>query len=908
VAPRYSTVETVRGLGDDRLAEVRALAHDLAGPGVHRHGCGSRTHFWDQKEEMQAQVSRGSFSTAYLILFLAIILSPLLLGSNRHLFWALNGALVSIALISMVLRPFRDSGPFECVTPALLLTAAGILLLLGWMWVQAGGFTPSGWDHPIWRIGSPVGSLGSISIDPPLTYLTIGWTAALSIMLVAIAGGSDELLVRRCMQAMAGTAAAVAVFGSLVEFLGVQTLGVAPKRFYIGWVTGTFVNRNSAATFFGLGAVAALSLLSARLHNLAGPGRRTFGALCDVDLRGWIWSFVAVVLICATILTGSRAGIAATLAGLLVFFAIWVGKRRIYRLGFPAIMGGAIVCILAGSAWLQIGAFDRLNETGARLSLYREALRAIGDRPIFGHGAGTYAAVQPLYHSSTSPGNLVWNRLHSTYLEAALTLGLPAVAIFLAVSVAALVWLSRSIVSGARPGLATAAALSGAAIVGTHSLVDFSLQVQAIALYFVIFVGLAVGETACGAQSGLPPESPASRTRFRFQRLGRGVCGVLVALLSGITFVSNARIAAVELATPSRLWLAELRPYAPHLPDVGPMTALGVEVGHSLGDPFAIYAQAEDCQRLDMIDPNLGFHTDGLLRPCLNDIDAALRTAPSTGALWLKRAALLADIEGASRAFFSAIANTYRTARYDPTLEPKRLALVLPVWRDVPPKLKLEIAREARHPSDYAVRAIASAYVGHPSQRSTISEALAELTDVEVRVAFARAVGEKGDQIRRNGDLAISARLVADCRENCVVRSKLSLLMVGEAFGGPPKFRLWIDGRPRHEEAVTAAKDTEAGEWLWWSDPHLQSQSQPFEFSVPAEFLALELEFVNDRWDQETGFDRNLGITAVRIDDHKVPISCFSVPIGHENNVLVEDGIIRFIRNGSVRLEGACVR
>ena len=66
--------------------------------------------------------------------------------------------------------------------------------------------------------------------------------------------------VRRFMQLAAGTAAAIALFGMVVGAAELPTLGIAPKTAYLGWLTGTFVNRNSAATFFGFGMIAALTL------------------------------------------------------------------------------------------------------------------------------------------------------------------------------------------------------------------------------------------------------------------------------------------------------------------------------------------------------------------------------------------------------------------------------------------------------------------------------------------------------------------------------------------------------------------------------------------------------------------------------------------------------------------------
>ena len=99
-------------------------------------------------------------------------------------------------------------------------------------------------------------------------------------------------------------------------------------------------------------------------------------------------------------------------------------------------MTGAAIAITLALNALQ-GRQDIAENANVRMGLYAEALKAISDRPFLGHGAGTYSSIEPLYHSSVTPSDLVWDNAHSTVLEVIATLGIPA-ALF-AVSVLAFI-------------------------------------------------------------------------------------------------------------------------------------------------------------------------------------------------------------------------------------------------------------------------------------------------------------------------------------------------------------------------------------------------------------------------------------------------------------------------------------
>ncbi len=82
---------------------------------------------------------------------------------------------------------------------------------------------------------------GAISIDPPLTWIALAWTATLAIVVVAVRIGTSQNNLAFALTLMVLATLEVALFGIAVEVLNLETVGLLPKTAYQGWVTGTFI-------------------------------------------------------------------------------------------------------------------------------------------------------------------------------------------------------------------------------------------------------------------------------------------------------------------------------------------------------------------------------------------------------------------------------------------------------------------------------------------------------------------------------------------------------------------------------------------------------------------------------------------------------------------------------------------
>lgn len=110
----------------------------------------------------------------------------------------------------------------------------------------------------------------------------------------------------------------------------------------------------------------------------------------------------------------------------------------------------------------------------------------------------------------------------------------------------------------------------------------------------------------------------------------------------------------------------------------------------------------------------------------------------------------------------------------------------------------------------------------------------------------------------------------SDAREG-----RIELTMMGEAYNGPPKFRLSADGREIGIGAVTNAIDTQAGAKLEFGKNGKLPLSNTFSFKIPNidTVSRLDVEFTNDDWagPGKPG-DRNLYLLSLSVStSRKVP-------------------------------------
>ena len=207
--------------------------------------------------------------------------------------------------------------------------AAPFALAILWAGYQCASFSPAELHHPLWRsaaqaLGSPY--RGSISLDPVASRESlVRIMTSAGIFWLALQLGRDRGRAGRILVAVASGSAVYAAYGLAVELSGANTILWLDKTAYHDVVTATFVNRNSFATFAGLGllcTVAALYRGVARsVAGARGARERAWRLLDESPVRHAALAGAALVLGVALLLSESRAGVAATGLGLLAWSA-----------------------------------------------------------------------------------------------------------------------------------------------------------------------------------------------------------------------------------------------------------------------------------------------------------------------------------------------------------------------------------------------------------------------------------------------------------------------------------------------------------------------------------------------------------------------------------------------------------
>jgi O-antigen ligase len=265
-------------------------------------------------------------------------------------------------------------------------------------------------------------------------------------------------------------------------------------------VTGTFVNRNNFATYVGLGILCLAGFHLWEFFRALQSGRtgrdRALHIVQQVFVRGAPQLACILILLTALFLTSSRAGVTSTLIALAVLAscmgALRSVQRRLFALLGAGLLGAALaVFLLSGQGWL-----DRLMTTDldreARLQRYEQTWQAIGHAPLTGHGLGSFSQVFPLYADVKTFNS---DKAHNDWLEAVFELGWPAALLWFAVLASLGL---RCLVGFFRRGRDQVYPLVGfcaCVLVGLHSLVDFSLQIPAVAVTFSALLGVGVAQS-----------------------------------------------------------------------------------------------------------------------------------------------------------------------------------------------------------------------------------------------------------------------------------------------------------------------------------------------------------------------------------------------------------------------------
>lgn len=385
-----------------------------------------------------------------------------------------------------------------------LLAMGGVL---GWGLIQTIPFPALA--NPIWTqtaaaLGLPLPQ--TISINPANTLNSLAQGLAylgtfVAAWLLAQRGRTASQMLR--LLALSGVFLAAA--GLTMFAMGNGYIWNVPKPAYLNDLSATFVNRNTYATFAGLTVLLNLAMALERWGELPSarrtPWRQRMQSFLNIILfPRWGYFVGAGIGLVALLLTHSRAGIICALLGVVVMLAgLFLQRRQSW---------GALITVvlllglgfMATFSMLGDATHQRLASVGyatsERATLYNITAQALYTVPYTGSGLGTF---EETFRAARTPQLSLGlatrvDYAHNTWLQLALEIGLPAFALLLCT----VGWLLMRLLTGLtdrRRGITyPALGLGAAALVGTHGLVDFSLQIPGLAYTAMLVLGLALAQ------------------------------------------------------------------------------------------------------------------------------------------------------------------------------------------------------------------------------------------------------------------------------------------------------------------------------------------------------------------------------------------------------------------------------
>ena len=452
-------------------------------------------------------------------------------GTARAIQWALTGLLLLTLLLngaadldtrpplmlaaSLILAftlalPIQERGTQHLIRRILFLT----LGLGAWALLQA-------WPLPLWL---PVHAIwrdlaetfntgyGHISVNPDATRRALpGLILPFLVFVGSVLVTQSESLARKFWKKLSIVGFLVVLVSVIRQVFFPESLIFSGEPLRSGQFSGVFINRNVAASAFGLAGFALLGSLAIHLAedaSLSAQRRQT-----DHVSKFWTYVFLACALfltVLCLILTRSRAGSLGSLIILLPCLFLVLRHGAQHRLpkflsgrlaGASLLMG--LTCLIVLLAAYGEPVLSRVETTNdqARWCTWASTLDAIKTNTFLGTGFATFQDIFPTYRNPTCDrASIAWHRAHNSFLEFYLGMGLPGLILLGSISAICMQKIIHGLKVRRRMKSVLIALIGAVLFVAVHSMVDFPLQIPGIAMYFSALLG--VGVSFCLTNSG----------------------------------------------------------------------------------------------------------------------------------------------------------------------------------------------------------------------------------------------------------------------------------------------------------------------------------------------------------------------------------------------------------------------
>jgi hypothetical protein len=335
---------------------------------------------------------RRNVSKARFILVAFVFASPALLWDGLMAQGMIAGILAAaLVIIARNLPPGETAFLVSVIRPPAIVAA--ILAL----WVIAQVIPLGTLAHPIWKsaqtaLGRPI--VGTISVDPGVSVVALGQYFSLSALtLLSAALAVDRERAEWILFALTGAVTAIALIALLRDLLfpGVLLSALA---------------RAQAVDCAGIGTIIACAACIRTIERY--ETRHSSPQRSLLALRLTFLAVSAALVICVAVLLVERRleVLFAAGYGLLAVACMMIIRR--FRLGLWLAVGIAVSALgvatmLAAAQLEKHTSLTLVFAAGPSVSLPALSERVLEDAPLIGTGAGTFAAVAPIYRELDDP-------------------------------------------------------------------------------------------------------------------------------------------------------------------------------------------------------------------------------------------------------------------------------------------------------------------------------------------------------------------------------------------------------------------------------------------------------------------------------------------------------------------------
>jgi O-antigen ligase len=430
------------------------------------------------------------------------VLAPLPFGSAETIWICIWTVLLAFSLATADLRS-ATVDDFYLLLPlfAVLVVVAAVITVQLW---------PNPPFHQVdaaWAVARDATGAnlpGRISITANGPWLAFGYSLLFALAFTrAVYIATDAEDARQLMRILAWTGLAYAFYGILAGIGDPTILLFRRKEAYVGFVTGTFVNRNTAATFFGSCALLFLLPLLRFIYRQDRPNRPPSRQISTL-IGHYLASPLAlgggfVVCLVATAMTGSRAGLLLLILTVFMATALFFAPLRVGKLRRWGWLAGMVVALLflfqlvGGAVAGRILTYGLVDEQ--RFTAYRTALTMVWEHPLLGIGYGNFESAFAAYRPDSLGSLGIWDRAHSTPLELAVELGIPATCLILITCLWYLYHLLNGSLRRRRDRYIPIIGASVATLGFLHTSLDFSLQIPGFGVFFAAITGCGLAQS-----------------------------------------------------------------------------------------------------------------------------------------------------------------------------------------------------------------------------------------------------------------------------------------------------------------------------------------------------------------------------------------------------------------------------